>query len=526
MSYKGAIVTIPLGQYGLLTDHSPSDLPMGALIQAKNVVLNEGLIQKAPGSYKYNPNNQLAKIVGLWDWNPSLSIQRMIAVTSTGSIYKDLGDGTFNGSLAINTSLGNLTPRCSFVQGGNETAGRAKKLFFFSDGEHQLEVMDGDGAAFAEITLPAADWTPGNYPRVGITHRNRLWAFQDQRGYASTTGDHEDFQAATILTQNIYPGEGGDIIGAYIFKGRLFVFKEGNFIYYLEDQDTSSTNWYWRKLAGNFGLASPNAITTPIDDLFAGDNNGSVISQKATETLGDIESSDVFRIAQVERYIKATTHPVGLPYMHSIYDEQLKQVYYTSRSTYTNENDMLINIDLNGQMPRITYLQKGTPTCLAVRKDAYGAMRPIYGSSDGYVHIMNYEDRLEGSTAYEGSFQTAYTDFKAAAPELSVKQKQFDFLWVEFVEEGEFDLSIDVYIDGKFVETTSTKMILRNDEITEFLLGTDRTAQYTTISNPIPLHGMGRRISFRCYNAGSNQSFRIASLSVGFRPTHEGFTIF
>lgn len=527
MSYVGNIVTIPLGRFGLFTDLSPAELPLGALIEAKNVVINEGTVQKAPGTLIYNTSNQLSgAIVALRDWFPTPFLQRLIAVTDAGNIYRDTGDRTFEGTTAITTGLTGMDPRSMFVDGGNETAGNNKKLFLFSDGNNQLKVLDGDGTSFADITLPAADWTNPNYPRVGIIHRNRLWAFQGQRGYASTTGDHEDFQAGSILTQSIFPGEGGDIIGSYVFKGRLFAFKEGEFVYYLVDSAIDSANWYWRKLSSNFGLAAPNSIINALDDMFAGNATGSVTSYRATQKLGDVESSDIFRIANMERYLRRTTHPIGIDVQHSIYDEELKQAYYTYRSTYTTANDMMLNIDLNREYPRITYIQKGTPTCLAMRKDINKISKPIYGSSDGYVHIMNYEDRLEGAASYEGAFQTAYTDFKEAEPTLAAKQKQFDFLWVEFVEEGANDLSVDVFIDGKFIETVTTKMEIRNVALDTFLLDTDRTSQYATMSSPIPIHGMGRRVSFRCYNSGSNESFQIANLHVGFRPTHEGASLF
>ena len=527
MSYEGNVVRIPVGQFGLLTDESPSNLPLGALIEAKNVVLNEGTVQKAPGSLIYNTNYVLdGAVVALHDWFPTPFLQRLMAVTDNGSVYRDTGDRTFAIGVPIITGLTNLDPRAQFVAGGNETGGRAKKLFLFSDGHNQLQVLSGDGSTMADVSLPAADWTNPNYPRVGVIHRNRLWAFQGQRAYGSTTGDHEDFQAGTVLTQSIYPGEGSDIIGAFVYKGRLFAFKEGEFVYFLVDTDPTSSNWYWSKLSSNFGLSAPNALVNAIDDMLAGNATGSITSYKAVQAFGDIESSDLLRMAKVERYLRRTTHPLGINVQHALYDGELKQIYFTYRSTYTTTNDMLLNIDVNRDFPRITYLQKGTPTCLAARKNINDILVPIYGSSDGYVHSMNYEDRLEGGVAYEGAFQIAYTDFKEAEPSLAVKQKHFDFLWVEFVEETDADLSIDVFIDGKFIETITLKMEIENIELNEFLLDTDRLAQYTAMSTPLPLHGMGRRISFRCYNAESNQSFQIASLTVGFRPAHEGFTLF
>lgn len=523
MAYMGLQTTIPVGQFGLLTDLSPGDLPPGALIEAKNVILNNGTVQKAPGAYEYNSTALDGTIVGLKDWHPNPFTQRLIAATSNGSIYRDIGNKSFSSGTAINTGYSGLDPRCQFIDGGNETAGRNKKLFFLSDGRNQIQVLDGDATVFAAISTPAADWTSSDYPRCGVTHRNRLWVFSGQRAYASNTGDHENF-TTSILTQNVFPGEGGDIIGAYVFKGRLFAFKEGEFVYYLEDSAVDSTNWFWRKLASNFGLSAPNAIVNALDDLIVGNATGSLTSYKAADTLGDIESADLLRIAGIERFLRRTTHPIGISEMHGIYDEELKQVYFTYRSTYRTSNDMLLNLDLNRDVPRITYIQKGQPACLAMRRGTNGIDYPIYGSTDGKVYEMNREDRLEGSTAYEAAFQTAHYDFAQLDPKLAHMQKSFDHIWVEFVQEADVDLSIDIIIDGLYSQTITTKLELTNKELDTFLLGTDRLAHYTTVTNPIPIAGMGRRISFRCYNSGSNESFQIAAIGVGFRPTHEGVT--
>lgn len=524
--YQGVTAPIPLGGLGLFTDNSPSDLPPNALIEAKNIMLSNGLAQKAPGALKYNSNHQLdGSIVAVHDWWPDTVNQRLIAVTDTGKIYRDIGDRVFSLAVPINTGLGSLTPNCMFVEGGNETAARSKKLFLFTNGLAQLKVLDGDETAFATVANPAADWTTPNYPRVGCVHRNRLWAFMKQRAYASDTADHENF-TSNNLTQAVFPGEGGDIIGAYVFKGRLFAFKEGNFVYYLDDSDADSDNWFWRKLSNSFGLSAPNAIIDALDDMLAGNASGTVTSYAATDALGDIESADIFRSANMEHYLRANTSTSGISVMHALYYEAKKLAMFTYRSCYRTSNDMLIILDVNKQQPRITFWQKGTPQCLGQRKDVNGIPRPMYGSADGYVYLLDHEDRLEGSTAYEGAFRTAYTDFRFVDAKFVAAQKHFDFLWVEFVEEGPHNISIDVFIDGYFVETITTPMNITGTYLDTFDLDVDRLGERTTQSDPIPLHGTGRRISFRVYNSGSNQSFQIASLTVGFRPGGDGATKF
>lgn len=518
MSYVGMIVSIPMGQYGLLTDRPPQDIPPGALIEAKNITLTRNLVQKAPGTLIYNSANVLSdKIVALFDWWPETHLQRLIAATADGKIYRDTGDSTFNSATAIAEDLGTLNPNSMFVEGGNESQGEPKKLFFFSNGIRQVQILSGDGITFSEISNPAADWVSPNFPTVGLVHRNRLWAFRGQRAYGSDTADHEQF-TSNFITQSIFPGEGGNILGAVVFRGRLFAFKEGDFIYYLEESDSDSTNWYWKKLSSSFGLSGPNAIIEALNDLVAGNGTGSITSYAATDTFGDIESADIMRLMEVEQYVRSRFSKSGINEMHTAYYAEKKQAFFTYRSTYKIDNDMFLVVDLNKQQPRMSTWIKGSPVCLATRKNINNIQVPIYGDPDGYVHLMDYEDRLEGAAAYEGAFQTSHMDFRQSDPTLANKQKHFDFLWLEYVEEGNFNVSIDVIIDGKFIETLTLPMQAQGDYLDEFDLDQDYLAYRTTQSDPIPLKGTGRRISFRVYNSGSNQSFQIASLSVGFRP--------
>lgn len=524
MAYVGNTATIQLGQMGLMTDLPPGDVPPGALILANNVTFETGLLTKAPGSLRYNINQVLpAGIVALWDWWPNNYSQRLIAACSNGAIYRDTGDRLFGSASAINTGLLSLTPKSQFVEGGQETASRVKKLFLFT-GTNQLKVLEGDGTSFANVDSPAADWTTPNFPTFGFTHRNRLWAFMGQRAYASTTGDHEDFTSGGILTQNIYPGEGGNLIGGWIFKGRPFVFKEGGFVYYLDDSDADSDNWNWKKLASNFGLASPHGIFEITNDLLALNESGALVSYTATDALGGIDSADVYKILKIAQHIRDKTSLSGVEYTHSIYYPDKKQAFLTSRTSYQTNNDQLIVLDFNGQQPRASLWDKDAPDCLALRKDIHKVPRPIYGAADGYVYLMDKEDRLVHTTAYTGEFKIGHTDFRWLDSNIASKNKIFDHLAVEFLPTGDWNLSIDVYIDGAFVETITFPMVVRDDGLGSFTLGSDDLGREETQTIQKPLHGSGRRISLHCKQSGSNQNFALASLTIGFRASAEQAT--
>ncbi len=527
MAYAGQVVKIPLGQMGLLTDLPPSDIPPGALLRANNVSFETGLVTKAPGSYRYNTQILPSAIVGLFDWWPNTVTQHLIAACASGVIYRDTGDRLFNSATALTSGLGTLTPKCMFVAGGNELAARAKKLFLFT-GSVQLKFLSGDTAAdgdgFQNVEFPASDWTTPNFPTVGCIHRNRLWAFMKQRAYASDTANHENF-TSNHLTQAIFPGEGGDISGAFVFKGRLFAFKEGGFVYGLDDTDADSDNWVWRKLASNFGLASPHGIVEIANDMFAVNESGSPTSYAAVEALGDIESADVLRLLQIENYVRNSTSLSGVEVLHALYYEAKKQAFFTYRTSYRTTNNTLLHLDFNKQQPRAAFWSKDQADCLALRKDANKIQRPIYGSADGYVYLMDREDRLVGGSAFTGEFKIAHMDFGPLGAGVAHKNKLFDWLAIEFLPQGDWNVAVDVYIDGTFSETINYSMDVRDDGLGQFNLGGaaegDALGRTETQTIQKPLHGSGRQLSFTLRQSGSNQNFAIASLTVGFRMSAE-----
>ncbi len=524
MAYTGTTVTIPLGQLGLFTDSPPGEIPVGALIKASNVSFETGMVTKAPGSYRYNTQVLPSGIVAAIDWWPDTITQRTIALCRNGSIYRDIGDRVFSGAVAIATGLGSPTPRSMFVEGGNETALRSKKLFLFTDGLNQVQVLSGDDDEFAEITTPATDWTTPNYPRFGFIHRNRLWAFMGQRAYASTTGDHEDFAGGSILTDAIYPGEGGDLIGGFVFKNRAFVFKEGGFVYYLDDSDTDTDNWFWGRLGANFGLSAPNGIVEILNDLYAVNESGGITSYSATQAFGDIAAADLLRALQIQHYMQENTSLSGLSELHAIYYAAKKQAFFTFRTGSRPTNDTMLHIDFNKQQPRASLWPKDQANCLTFRKDIHKVPRPIYGSEDGYIYLMDREDRLVGGSAYTGEFKTGHLDFRWMGDGIAAKNKNFDWLGVEFLPTGSWNVDIDVYIDGSFYETIQFLQDVRDDGLDSFTLGTDPLGREETQTILKPLHGSGRRISFHVKQSGSNQNFALASLTIGFRPSGEQTT--
>lgn len=519
MAYDGNKAKILLGEYGLMTDIAADKVPPSSLIRATNICYFNGAVQKAPGSLQWNATALSAGIVGTHFCQPNLVEPRFLALTADGNIYKGR-DRNFGSP--INTTIASvLTPNCVFADGGAEQALNPKKVFIFTGGATLPYVFSGDATACTVIASPSVDWTAtGTYPKFGVVHRSQLWAFAGQLSYASNPLNHEDFQNVTsTLTNPVYPGEGGELLGAYVFKGRLFCFKDGGFVYGLIDTDTSNKNWYWQKVASNFGLAAPNAVAEVLDDMLAGNSYGTITSYAATQSLGNVEAADIIQNAGFEIYMRGNTSKSAVPYEHLMYYAEKKLLFMTTRTGYSTLNDSMLVMDFGREgRPRAAMWQKGSPQCLAKWKDINKVERPMYGGGDGFLYLMDYDDRLEGAASYLGGFQTQHLDFSFVDPTLSSLEKAFDFIAVHYVPASSGNLSCDYYIDGRYIDTITFTMVqYLAPELDTLLLDTNRLGSGNTETAIMPIYGTGRTLSMYFYNSGSNQSFQIPAITVYFR---------
>lgn len=536
MSYQGVTIRIPMAISGLRTDDSDPITPVTSLTLANNVTFERGLVMKDFGSRKWLnttsfPNGVASSspVVGLFDWEPSDVRQYFVAVTRSGKVYRFLDSQTREeiAPTASDTSTPStltIEENVSFAVGGTEDTNRNRKLFVYT-GNAPIQVISGDSAVRANITTPAADWT-SSYPTHGLIHNNRHITFGNKndphRLYISDTDDHEKFAGGNSNTFSVFPGKGIGIKSAMTFRGRLFIFKYPRGVYVLDDSDPSITNWTITELTDAFGIASEHSAVQIQDDILIKNTTGSLTSLSAANTFGDIESADILNRLRVERYLNEQMSPNGTRFSHMIYYEDKRKLYVTYQSAGGTTNDRLLVMDFSSaQEPRISIATKDTPLCLSQRRDQFGVLRPFYGSSDGHIYEMDVMDRSYNGSGYLGEFQTPNIDFSHADARIGELRKNFDFLEVTFEETGNWNLSVDVFIDREYQETI-TFNLTKGHYLDSFPLNTAEAIDRPTQSVRKPLHGSGRRISFKCYNSGNLQNFKIASLGVSFRIAEEG----
>jgi hypothetical protein len=625
MGYAGDIIPIEVGEGGLLTDLSPSKIPLNNLIRATNVQVNKGVLEKAFGAINFNNTPLDSGVVAAYDYWPVPGKQYTIAVTRSGRVYR-IADKFTTVEIRPTTDQDlidesgeapdhlNVTERVIIVEGGKEFLGdggevQPAKIFIFS-GNDPIQVIYGEEVERHNLLVPAADWNGDEgrtaYPKFGVIYVGRLFVFDcdtfPHQGYASsntvslTMKGHEDFSEATFNTAlfNIYPGDGERVKMAFKYKTKLWVLKYPRGLYSLEIPDIGDvTTWWFQKVNDDVGTPSPTGADTIIDDVWVSNSVGSVQSLIATLNLGGVSSTNVLRNLQIEKYVQSITSPLGYGERQIFFHQARSQLYIIYRKINAQHNSLILFMDLTQQNPKPTVFDHHQPNVMAIRRNESQVEEVMYGSEDGYIYLMNRPDRtirqadsyttITGSTSanaataivgvgttfttqlevgqrvsfssnlaafafvdtitdnthmtltnalgdgtsqtiirtdinqegYTGEFQTPHSvlvpstdpNFNARA----MTDKLFDFVEIEFIPTGLVTLFCDVYIDGRKTQTVSF-LLNKSNQLNEFVLNSSRLQGRSTRRQKMAIQGRGRTVSFRFYNAGVNENFKICSI--------------
>lgn len=535
MGYSGQIAVLPLAGGGLHTDDPQNKIPPTDLIATNNLQMIHGLIEKAPGSLSYNQAALPSGVVGLADFWPDSITQRVVAVCRDGKVYRYR-----NGYLPFDevTPIADGSPatitadeQCVLVTGGTEQTNQVRKLFIFSSSIPQ--VISGDTLNRHAMALPALDWTGSFQPKFGIIYRNSLWCFGNNNNphtvYKSNALNHEDFQtngAAEFFT--IDSGYSERLIHALVYKGALYMVKYPAGLYQLIDTDPSEANWYWTKIQDEFGAASYHASAAIINDALIANQNGMVSSATAVLAFGNLKAGEVLYNLRNENFVRENMSQQSIKNRHSVYFSDKHLFLSTYQSSGGIKNDRMLAIDITSPALYKTYwADKDQPNCLILKKDNQGIPKPCYGSDDGFIYEMDREDRLVGLNGYSVDFQTPHTDLGFIGQSLqsigTVNQyisdttKIFDFLELDYEPTGDWDLSVDIFIDGRFSRTVTFNLSGNRSSLDAFILDQDNLDPQMNKQERQPIGSFGRRISIRAYNANAGQNVRLANFNIYFR---------
>lgn len=542
MNYDGQSIILPLGQVGLFTDAPQSLIPNSGLIRANNVTYYNNVIQKDFGSRRWNSTALPGSIVRAKSVfvDSQSQQQRTFCLCSDGNLYKFSNYFTstlVQPTISTDPVTLNYQGHSSIGQAGNEITGNPKKTFILN-GHDSPQVISGDSNVRHSITKPAADWTGTYQPFGGIIHRGQLYMFGNGNNphsiYASNASDHEDFQTiGSTNVYNIYPGEYDGLVCAAVFRGRLFVLKYPLGVYYLVDDDPSTNNWYFTKQSDDFGACSPQSAAIVQDDLIIANNYGSLSSMKAALVFGDLLQKDIFYQTYNYRFAEQEVRPDITQGRSMVYFSKRKQLFTTFQSNLGSNNDRINVIDYKDQnnAPKVSWTNKDQANCLFTMRNNVGVASPFYSSSDGYIYEMGSQDRWVGDVsdvtqqkAYMMDAQTPHMDFgqgNVYSPGtgnalLGSQMKTFDFLELEYEPTGDWNVYVDVFIDGVNRETVLFNLGARSN-LSEMPLNSSPADGLAGFFRRQQIHGQGRTISLRFYNSGLGQDVRLVRAIIYYR---------
>lgn len=527
MAYKGTVAKIPVGAAGLITDIAQTNTPSAALVRATNCSFFNGYCEKEPGSRRWNSEALPSGIVALKDWWPTSEVQRLIAVTREGKVYRFRQFDTVSEITAVDDAPESLNGN-NFVQliaGGQEDAGMNRKLFIFT-GANPVQVISGDGTTRRDIANPPADWSGTDQPFMAIQHRGALYAFGNKndphRVYKSDETNHENFTSTNAASFSVFPGEGERLVGGTVYRGRLWILKYPTGLYYLNDEDQDQDNWYFVKSQETFGLVSPSGVVGFLDDFIVANQFRSLTSVSAAFQFGDIATADVFNALKNKNFSIDEISNTSQNEVQGVYYQQKQEVFFTFRGAASDENNRICRISFKSKdAPKVSWSDKDQANCLTLVKADNKVDKPYYGSNDGFIYEMDSENRWVGDddevqNAYAFDVLTPFIDFSEMNPALADQMKNFDWVELIYIPTGRFTLEMEVFIDGEFHNTLSFT-VEGPSSLDAGKLNQIRTSGLAERCATQDLDGSGRRIAFRLKNDVAGENVKIIGIWIGFQ---------
>ena len=521
MASNDLIYTIPLGEGGLLTDLPHYKTPKTKKRLALNATINNGVLEKSPGSERWNDAALSSGIIHFREYFPSSTINRVLSVTRDGKVYK------FDSPFVVNevTPTGSAPVTLNTQQtlftllGGAEETGNPQKLFLYT-GNDPVQVIENDGVTRRNLNLPPTEWSGVNQAVGGVLHLNRVFAYSGHYVFVSKATDHEDFTSIPLVFP-ADPGVGDEVVAGFVYKGRLFFLKKPTGLYFLDIPTLNTDTWSIRKVLSTFGAVTPNSVVPVLDDIMIANSYGTITSLKAVQKFGDVESADVFDLLGVGSFTDNELSQSGQNERYGVYYPLKKQVYFSYRSVSNFKNDRIARIDVKNQRAEVFFEDKDQPNCLALLRDTRGVEKPAYGADDGFIYMMDSENRWVGDqkgleTGYRFDIITPHDDMRSLAPDISDINKNFQKLELVYQPSGDFPLFVEIWIDGH-LESTEKFLLTGGSELGRMQFDEDGFDDRLEQSEQIPITGQGRRIAFRCYNEESGQNVRLIELKVYFK---------
>lgn len=477
------------------------------MLLARNINYHEGGRASRGGTSKINSSavSGAPRIMGLFDFQRS-GTSYQVFLGNDGKLYSDT-------STSIKTGMStNNYP--SFAVFEDE--------LYTVDGDTTPQVWDGSGA-IANIGSPSGDWSGGNQPFQVLVHSRgvsrRLWMLYGSTLYYSSLGDGDVFTGGTSGTIPIDTQDSLGLTGAVEFGERLIAFSR-NSAYLVTDESSTTSTWGYSRAQWSGGAAHWRLLVKTPNDLIVMAEDGEIYSVAAVQDFGDYKLASITRPAKMDRWIRENVDLTDIDRFHGVYDPKLRAARFFVVRAGQSAVDTCLKYYIDRPADQAWAVDDGIEvasgydaSCAAVVRSTTGTYEVWTGDHVGFLWKLERTNKNDADMGYTAGFKT---------PHLAMEDprivKRFDRGILTVRPEGDYDLSIKVYVDGDFMDTKTVSLAGGGAVYGAGVYDTDVYGGTDLIEGDFDLGYIGKRIQFEIYNSTVNQDFFVSGLMVDVKP--------
>lgn len=476
-----------------------------------NIVFVDGGRQKRRGTTNVSTAGDNGLIQGLIPFQKLNGTHYLLAITDVGNVYN-----LVTGGAAIGTFTAATNPVSGVV---------------FTDSAYMTSSEDTpkkwDGSTLAAMANVPTDWgTKG--PKQFLVRRagnsNRLVGLgvpQKENTIYWSQANTDNMADANVITMSLEVGETGGLVGGMEFGDRLVVFSR-NYAFIVDDSSSTTANWTWKKAQWTGGAEFWRLLCKTQNDLYAMMFDGNIYSVTTAQEYGDYKAASISRPAWIDRWVRDNVDLTRLAEAHSVYDSDLRCVYWFLPRDGSSYVDMALVyfIDRPPAEAWMIHNNLASDSGFRAKCSTFGKVpssslyKVLTGGPAGQLWYLNSDASLlsDNSAGYASQFSTVH--LHQGNPR---SRKRYKYGHILSVVEGNFDLSIDIYVDGAF---KVTKLVNLGSVGGIYGSGQYDTATYASDSYLIadfPIGYIGTRLQYRVRNNNAGEDFFCSRIMTDFK---------
>lgn len=508
MGYAGQTYAIPCDKGGFSYNKNVDLIPPQMFVApSRNINLHQNGREKRGGTAKVNSTavSGSPQILGLFDFRVGANSFQVFAA-SDGKIYKD-------STTVLKTGM-STSAKFNFAVFGNE--------LYICDGASTPQTWDGAAGSTSNITTSAADWSTTK-PFQMIAHgrgaSRRMWAIAGNAVYYSSLANGKEFAGGTSGKITIDVIDAYGLVGGVEFGDRLIVFDRAQ-AYVIDDSDATVANWGYELAQWTGGAAHWRGILKTDNDVLIMAEDGQLYSITGAQEYGDYKLASLMRKQFIDNYMKATAAMTLISEFHLVFDRNLRAVkYFFIRSGQTTVDSALVFfIDRGIDDGWVVHDNQTTnsgyaASCSAEVRSGAGTYLVYTGDYSGFIWKLEQSARVDGASGYYGGFKTP--NLNLDNPRM---RKHFRRIYVIMEAVGDYNLSVNIWLDGVNQTSTTINMGAAGTGLGSFILDTSQLGGLEFIDANADLNMIGKRLQLEFFNSNSNQTFFVSQLLIDFKP--------